>query len=232
MDLDIHQNWHEKNSNPPYEFVMDQDYGKNHLHRSSKLKQKVLSLMTELEGWCSSFKAVTLIDLILLLKPNKVVEIGVFGGKSFIPMAMALKSNGAGMIYGVDPYDSQASIQGMEGANKKWWGSIDHQLILDGFNKKIKDLNLQQFIRLLRETSKNSPIVQDIDLLHIDGNPSEETALIDVLKWVPLVRKGGVIVINNLHWNPHSKAVDWLNQNCIKLAEFNEDNSWGLWIAN
>ena len=40
--------------------------------------------MERLEGWCSKAKASILIDLIFAMGPTKVVEIGVWGGKSAI----------------------------------------------------------------------------------------------------------------------------------------------------
>ena len=61
-----------------------------------KLKSKAFLAMDELEGWCAKDKAATLIDLVLMLKPKIVVEIGVFGGKSLVPIAYALQETGSG----------------------------------------------------------------------------------------------------------------------------------------
>ena len=209
-----------------FEYVVGQD----HYDRTLKTRQKALLAMAQLEGWCSEFKAAVLIDFVLMLKPKKIVEIGVFGGKSLVPMAFALKALGSGVIVGVDPWDNKESAQGMEGVNKDWWSGIDHQAILNGLNKKIKEFNLQSHIELVRATSKNAPAITDIGILHIDGNHSEETSLIDVLKWVPLVSKGGLIIFDDLNWNTTSKAVEWLNANCVKLTEFKGDNVWGIWV--
>ena len=65
-----------------------------------------------------------------------VVEIGVWGGKSLVPMANALRANGSGKIYGIDPWDNQESIKEiMNEANLEFWNRADHSSILD----KLKD---------------------------------------------------------------------------------------------
>ncbi|MBI2810794.1 MAG: class I SAM-dependent methyltransferase [Candidatus Melainabacteria bacterium] len=52
-------------------------------------------------------------DYIFELKPERVVEIGVFGGKSLVPMACALRANQKGRIYGIDPWDNKESVRGL-----------------------------------------------------------------------------------------------------------------------
>ena len=86
-------------------------------------KEQALLMMDYLTGWCSKDKGGVLFDLVIKSRPKVVVEIGVFGGKSVIPMAVGLKANGRGMIYGIDPWDTDASTMWLEEeTNKKWWG--------------------------------------------------------------------------------------------------------------
>ncbi|MBI2809024.1 MAG: hypothetical protein HYX68_28910 [Planctomycetes bacterium] len=47
-----------------------------------------------LEGWCTPEKAQMLAALIIDALPALCVEIGVHGGKSLIPQAMALRQTG------------------------------------------------------------------------------------------------------------------------------------------
>ena len=67
------------------------------------LKQNVQTVLPTLEGWCSKSKANHFIDLILAVKPEVYVEIGVFGGSSIFPVASALKYLGKGVVIGIDP---------------------------------------------------------------------------------------------------------------------------------
>jgi predicted O-methyltransferase YrrM len=226
MPIDIYQNPEPASH---YEFVVLKD-DRNFINQ--QVKQKAFNYMNQLEGWCSHNKASLLIDFILMLEPETLVEIGVFGGKSLIPMAVALKSVGKGKIYGIDPWDSLESVAGMEGENFDWWGHIDHEKILQGLRSKIVQFALEDQILLLRTTSEQAPYIPNIDILHIDGNHSEKAAYLDVNKWVPFVKKGGLIIFDDVTWGTNRSAVEWLDENCIKLVEFHEFNDWGIWIKS
>ena len=200
------------------------------------VKYQAFGFMDQLEGWCSQNKASILIDLILKEKPEVVVEIGVFGGKSLVPIACALKFNGKGKIFGIDPWDSQASVQGaMDPANRSWWGALDHQELLRGLTQKIRQFALVDQVELVQSTSANAPLIEGIQMLHIDGNHSDETTYLDVTKWVPLMKSGGWIIFDDMNWYENgvytaSRAIAWLNENCIKYAEFTDACTWGIWI--
>ncbi|HEV8051121.1 MAG TPA: class I SAM-dependent methyltransferase, partial [Parachlamydiaceae bacterium] len=174
---------------------------------------KLLSFiyMDQLEGWCTRNKAAILIDMVFMLRPKTIVEIGVWGGKSLIPMAQALNTTKSGIIFGIDPWDSLASIQGMEGANYDWWGTVDHTMILQGLLEKISKFQLSGHIQLIKDTSENASPIPNIDILHIDGNHSENASMHDVNKWVPLVRNGGIIIFDDVDWITNEKAVQWLD---------------------
>lgn len=203
------------------------------------VKQEAFTAMSYLEGWCSLKKAEVLIDLILLSKPSVVVEIGVFGGKSLIPMAFALRANGWGKVYGIDPWDSNESIKGLDERNEAWWKSIDHQEIFSQLMQRIDGFNLQQQIELIVSTSEQAPPIYEIDILHIDGNHSAESSYHDVIKWVAMVKKGGLVILNDVSWlDPftqeltQSRSVKWLNAHCKRKNIFRESSDWAIWIKS
>jgi len=200
------------------------------------VKLDAYSYMSELEGWCSLEKAAVLIDLILLEKPRIVVEIGVFNGKSLIPMACALKANEEGKIFGIDPWNTAEAVKGMKLiVNRVFWNQIDFDAIYRSLVEKIEQFNLEEQIVLIRSTSVDAAPIEDIDLLHIDGNHSEVASCQDVTKWVPLVRSGGAIVFNDMTWTEQgikttARAVSWLDENCEKEMEYTSDYSvFGIW---
>lgn len=201
----------------------------------SKIKQTAIKYMRQLDGWCSEEKAFILIDLILTTKPQKIVEIGVWGGKSLVPMAYALKTNKKGIVYGIDPWDNNASIQWMKDeANTAFWSQVDHEAILRRLIQKIDQFELGNHIELLKCTSEGAPPISDIDILHIDGNHSDETSYFDTTKWVPLVKSGGWIIFDDMTWSEEgffttARAVEWLNAHCIKYAQHNDICDWGIW---
>ena len=208
-----------------YEYVMD------HVKdQKEKVKQLSFHAMDLLEGWCTQKKASVLIDLVLMVKPEIVVEIGVFGGKSLVPMAFAVKENGSGIVYGIDPWEKERSMEGWDDANKDWWGSVDHDAIMTGLQDKIVQFSLQDHIQLLRSTSEQALPIPNIDILHIDGNHSEETSVFDVTKWVPLVKRGGFIVFDDEDWDTTRKAQALMEQYCIRVGEFKDSNVFGVWM--
>jgi predicted O-methyltransferase YrrM len=201
-----------------------------------QVKQHALSCMRQLTGWCSETKGMILVDLVLKAKPKIVMEIGVFGGKSLVPMACALQANGQGVIYGVDPWDTYQSLQWLQDeANKTFWSVVDHQGILQDLVTKIEQFHLEDHIVLIKATSADAEPIEEIDILHIDGNHSEETSYFDVMKWAPLVRSGGWIILDDINWyengtNTTKKATEWLNAHCFPFATFTEQSGWAIWV--
>lgn len=206
--------------------------------REVNIKQVALSYMQQLDGWCSDAKASFLINTILKNQPEVVVEIGVFGGKSLVPMAYALKMNQKGKIYGIDPWETFHSLAYMsDESNRTYWQNIDHSEIMQKLVQKISQFDLQNQILLIKKSSQEAEPINSIDLLHIDGNHSEEASYLDITKWVPLVKKGGWIILDDLNWNENgvytqTKSIDYLNTNCTKIIESHNsiDGSWGVWM--
>ena len=187
--------------------------------------------MQQLQGWCSNYKADLLIDLVMLTNPQTVVEIGVFGGKSLLPMAEAVKQlKNGGKVYGIDPWEAHESEKGMEDVNKNWWASINYEKILKDMMDHFEDWKLLDTITIIRKSSADAPEIPNIDILHIDGNHSDEASMIDVLKWVPLVRKGGFIVFDDIDWSNSGEAKKWLDVNCVRVAQIHDTNQWAIWV--
>jgi predicted O-methyltransferase YrrM len=202
----------------------------------SQVKQNAFYLMNQLQGWCSYEKAAVLIDIILRLKPEIVVEVGVYGGKSLVPMAYALEINNKGHIYGIDPWETSESIKGINNASSEYfWGTyVNHIAVFQSLRTSIGQFNLNHRISLIKSSSENASPVENIDILHIDGNHSAEASYLDVTKWAPLVKTGGVIILDDLTWfeenaYTQAKSIEWLDTHCTKIAEFKESNVWGIW---
>jgi predicted O-methyltransferase YrrM len=204
--------------------------------RLFSLKQELSFRMLELHGWCSFEKACFLVDLIAKTKPHVIVEIGVWGGKSLIPMAYALRNNNQGTIFGIDPWLSQESTQWtLDEANRNFWDHANHEWVYQHLIEKIAQFGVAPQIQLLRCTSEAAEPIQRIDILHIDGNHSDPTSYLDVTKWVPLVNSGGWIIFDDMTWSENgmgttARAARWLDEHCHKFAEFTDVCTWGVWV--
>lgn len=159
-----------------------------------------------LDGWCDVEKAQALASIIIGLRPKVTVEIGVFGGRSLIPMGMAHSLVG-GYVLGIDPWAKGASLEGMDGANKEWWGAVDHEAIYQSFLRAANREIAQGYIQVARNTSDNAiestPSV--IDLLHVDGNHSAQ-AVKDVDNYATRIRPGGILVMDDIEWASEATA--------------------------
>lgn len=156
-------------------------------------------------------------------------------------MARAVKDqNNGGQVYGIDPWSVDASIVGMDQINKDWWSNQADQKVHDKvYNElqvRIQQFDLQDTVQLVRATSQSAPAIENIDILHIDGNHCEESAFFDVTTWVPRVVSGGMIFLDDLTWTINGrptvqKSVQWLDEHCIRLTDVPDvDNAWGVWI--
>lgn len=174
------------------------------------------------EGWCTPEKAEAMADLILRVRPAVSVELGVFGGKSLVAQAVALCYGGMdGVVWGIDPWTVPAALEGDVGdANKEWWRSINIQAIRDQCLTGITERELWPWVRVIVAKSQDChQLFQQIDVLHIDGNHSEECSVRDVLQWMPHVPPGGHIWFDDVEWNTTKKAVQILESECDQILE-------------
>lgn len=200
----------------------------------TQLVNEVSEKLPKIHGWCSEEKAKLLIDLILENKPTVFVEIGVFGGSSILPIAKALKANGKGKVWAIDPWKTDECLVGMENSeSRSWWSSFSLEQIYDSFMDMLRKEQLLKQCRVLRMTSKSAltHVPKKIDILHIDGNHSEEACYFDTTHFLPLVKSGGYIVFDDVLWTESKndnyttkKAFDFALQHAEVISFVNNGN--------
>lgn len=199
------------------------------------LRYYIDAYMPTMDGWCCRAKAEALTEVVLKTSPQLCVEIGVYGGRSLIALALAMQHSAIcgdqkpGHIIGIDPWTPEASESGHaeNDPNRKWWGALDHSLILQRCEQHIRNQGVVDLVTLVRLTSdaafKIFGLAKEpcIDLLHIDGNHSEKHSYSDVNNYVPLVKPGGVVVFDDTNWNSTARAQELLGKLC-KFDKFVE----------
>ena len=152
-----------------------------------------------LHGWCSLTKANALAASVLTLRPETVIEIGVWSGKSLFPMALAMKSLGKGRLIGIDPWSAPASVEGLDPVNAAWWGQVAaHEEMFSYFKNTVFLLGLQNIVQIERVRSDNFTPVE-CQILHVDGNHGSQ-AIRDVIRYSPAVTVGGLLFADDVHW--------------------------------
>jgi predicted O-methyltransferase YrrM len=124
------------------------------------------------------------------LRPTIVVEIGSARGWSACFIGMALKENGAGRLYAVDPH----VLTTWNDSN-----SIDTYEIM---NENMKKFGLTDIVTIVRSFSHEavSSVPKPIDVLFIDGDHSYEGVKSDWQCYAPHMREFGVVVFHDTMW--------------------------------
>ncbi len=195
-----------------------------------RLKAEIAAARATIYGWCSAEKLQNFIDLTLEVKPQLCVEIGPYGGASFLPVAYTLKFLGEGMAIAIDPWDFVECIRHLDPFEheESWrtWLSIPMDVVEHDFQALIRRYKLEDRCITLRMTSeKAAKEIEDdsIDILHIDGDHSEYGSTLDAKLYLPKVRSGGYIWLTDALWKERGDAVDLLLEECdvVKMIDDN-----------
>lgn len=183
-----------------------------------------------LAGWCDPEKARQMAGLILSVDPRVVVEIGVYGGKSLVPQALALRhlrnhGKGPGVIYGIDPWTVAAADEFWAGEtqqdrkdHREWWLERSQLSVeMANVHRHVARWELWDHVRLIAAGSEAVATWFDdrpIDVLHIDGNHHAEAATRDVRNYLPRVRPGGYVWMDDVGWETVRPAVAMMDRLC------------------
>jgi len=176
---------------------------------SGQLKDRIVAAVSAMQhGWCTPEKALAMAALIAKQMPSVCVEIGVYSGRSLVPQAMVLNALSNGVIYGIDPWKKSHAAEGnCSEADKAWWNSLDLHVIHNYCMDRIWEHALDANCVVIRAASHHcADLFQSIDILHIDGCHSEESSCRDVNLYMPRVRSGGHIWIDDIDWTTTAKA--------------------------
>src|SRR5882724_11630518 len=189
--------------------------------------------MTEIKGWLTPEIAKAMRDLIWMTKPDVVVEIGVFYGKSLINSAEQLRENGRGVIYGIDPWRHKEAVKGLgSNDNPNYWDDVDLDAVHRDCMSAIWDRGLEGHAVIIRATSRDARFLfgrgirpgwthyHCIDILYIDGGHSEEASTLDVSLYGQKVRSGGHIWFDDADWASTRRAVEMLQERCELVKDY------------
>ena len=147
----------------------------------------------------------------------------MFGGRSLLPIALALQVNGRGLVWGYDPYTKEAALEGSHDnpdAHNSYWARMPYAEIHKGALSAIESEGLTAFCKI--GPVKSSAVVDTyadghIDFLHQDSNHSEDISVSEVRAWLPKLKVGGLWVFDDSDW-PTTQAAQFLlrEAGCVK----------------
>jgi hypothetical protein len=179
-----------------------------------KLFQTIEEIVPQLDGWCSVPKAYVLASTVIAFRPKVSVEIGVFGGSSAIPIALAHKYVNYGKLIAIDPWSREAAMEGYSDEHKNWWGKQDMEGIMGKFLKHVDELQLNDFIEVRRAKSDDVEPPADTGFIHLDGQHTMQ-ALRDAQRFMANMPIGTNAAIDDVAWmgGGPAAAVKWMHDN-------------------
>jgi hypothetical protein len=191
----------------------------------------MINVISQLLGWCTVEKAKRLFDLIKESDSQFSVELGVFGGRSLIPMALAHKDKRSGFIIGFDAWTLKVAGAGIdEPAHIDYWNNVNFKDVYNKCQEGIARNGVEDFCDTVRMVSqKAAPLFADnsIDLLHQDSNHDSETILQEIKLWSPKVKVGGYWVADDVDWKEAVEGYSHLKEYGFELLE--NHTTWQIW---
>jgi predicted O-methyltransferase YrrM len=125
------------------------------------------------------------------LKPRVAVEIGSARGKSACYVGRALKENGIGKLYAIDPH------------TRTDWNDLDSVDTLSVMRGNLRALGVQNQVEIMREFSHEVACrwKLPIDMLFIDGDHSYDGVKSDWDLFSPHMTQFGVVVFHDTIWD-------------------------------
>jgi hypothetical protein len=172
------------------------------------IEEVVASVPVDFGGGSGSGKALVLADLIARFGITDTVEIGVYRGRSLLPVAAMLRVVGGGVATGIDPWGVDEALQHDEHAVgprvNDWVRSHPWEETYQGVVQRVEQLRLQDHCRILRMTSEEAaPQLADrsVGLVHIDGNHDRAAVDRDAELYLPKLVPGGFLVLDDASWD-------------------------------
>jgi predicted O-methyltransferase YrrM len=158
-------------------------------------------------GGASLLKTFLLAELIVARQLTRIVEIGVYRGRLFIPLARLMSLLERGEVVGIDPYSSDAAVQRdveRDGIDLvEWPATVDWDGLHRDVIEAIERWDLAGHARLVRQRSEDAAdlfVDSPIDMLHVDGNHDRDAVLQDVERFLPHLNDGGLLVMDDIAW--------------------------------
>jgi len=168
---------------------------------SVELFQKIAQIIPPMDGWCTVERALDTAAVVMAIRPQKVVVIGVFGGRDTVAAALACRDYGNGVVMAIDPWSASASVEGQSGEDEKWWNDqAKHDLVYGKFVTTVAALGLHPSIVIIRDRSDSVTPPDGIGLLISDGNHGPQS-IRDIERYAPNVILGGFAYLDDLGWS-------------------------------
>jgi predicted O-methyltransferase YrrM len=176
-----------------------------------------------ISGWASPEKMLDMYRLVRFARPSIVIEIGTYAGRSFLPQVLGLKHNDHGVAWAVDPWEPGPTQYGTPVVGQEFWVNVDFASRRAELEKNLQDSQLLPWARVLKSHSIDAAPrwgLESVDILHIDGNHTEEISSADVETYLPKLKPGGFLWLDDSHWPSLAKARRIVESRCEFVHDY------------
>jgi hypothetical protein len=184
-------------------------------------------------GGATSLKVFLLAELIITRELHRIVEIGVYRGRLFLPLARLISQLGRGEVVGIDPWSAAEAVQHDAELPEidlvAWPETVDWDGIYEDVRAGMRRWEVEDRARLLRARSEDVAGEFEgapIDLLHVDGNHDREAVARDLDLYLPLMRDGGLLVMDDVGWPSVRSAYEELAERHQPLFRITESGAF------
>lgn len=194
-------------------------------------------IFLRMEGWCKPHKANRLFELVLETDAKYSVELGVFGGKSLIALALGHKYKGSGVAFGFDPWNNKACIEdeGNDPKNDHWWATLDMEAIHQSCLHHLKINGLEGFCETIRLRNQGMAQIfanETLDIIHQDGNHNYKAITGELKSWIPKLKIGGLWIADDTSWAETQDGYSTMPSYGLEKIEthsYDDGTEWQVW---
>ena len=162
-----------------------------------RLPDDVWESISSASGWCWREKAELIYTLTSSPNVRAGVEIGVFGGRSLLPMCLGLAKN-QGIAYGYDPYEKHRVYQ----VDQSYWDKLDYDGLMHEAMGLLSKYGISTDV-LQRKRSLDASLNHPggIQFLHIDGSHYMWDTVLDLALWTRKLDVGGWLLLDDTNYD-------------------------------
>jgi predicted O-methyltransferase YrrM len=193
--------------------------------------------ITSLPGWCDAHKAKRIARVAIemtALGGERAVELGVYGGRSLIALALGLQLAGRGTIDGIDSWSREDNLEGdqAEVYVKLWGQDTNYEECLRHTLDGVQRFGVQDFARVVRKRTDEAATDYEngsIDLIHLDSNHTELVSCRDMTTWLPKMASKSIFIADDTNWPSMQRALGILEAAGFTRSETGPDNFWAVY---
>lgn len=186
------------------------------------IEEVVEAVPLDFGGGSSANKAFTFAELILANDLTRYVEIGVYRGRSLLPVAAVFRYRGRGTAIGIDPWSVSEAVQGDVSAFPAEAATVndfvkatDWDALYQEVADRVRALDLTPYCQLVRATASDAAASipdHSVGLLHIDGNHDADAVRRDLEEYLPKVKAGGFLMLDDASWATVQPTLEFLRE--------------------